>query len=333
MGQPSQEPVTPARAELAARLRSLRMQRGMTQRELARSLTFASHSSIGEFERGSRIPAPDVLSAYERFLGLPTGELLGIRDRALIENAVADERRQVRSLTESAFHPVPGPDDGPTRDPRGGRAEDAQAPAAREDDPGGGALETERLLRTAGAGRPWPRLLALCLVVLAGGSSAWQVPPGESARHAPHWATGTVGQNRTDHALPAAAPEPMDGDDPRARDCFADAVTLQQIPILRPELTRFGTLRLRHSHACGGSWASAYYANPQLYTVTLVVHRPHDGAVIPFDWHANTPPGSYGDMLSTGTGCVWVEGWVTTRTAGPHARTDCLTDRPPGSRG
>jgi hypothetical protein len=117
----------------------------------------------------------------------------------------------------------------------------------------------------------------------------------------------------------------MDGDDPRARGCYAGTVTLDQVPLTLAGGTAFGTLRLRHNERCGASWASAYYSNPRLYTVTLVAHRPVDDAIMPSEWRANTPPGSYGDMLSTGTGCVWVEGWVSADGEdGPHARTRCL---------
>jgi uncharacterized protein DUF2690 len=118
----------------------------------------------------------------------------------------------------------------------------------------------------------------------------------------------------------------MDGDDPRARGCVADATSLQAIPIDLPGGTsRFGTLRLRHSNHCGTDWASAYYSNRNLYTITLIAFRPADGAETRFSWSNNTPPGSYGNMLSTARGCVWVQATVTTPlgTSKP-VRTKCL---------
>lgn len=56
----------------------------------------------------------------------------------------------------------------------------------------------------------------------------------------------------------------------------------------------------------------------------IIAHRPHDGGLVQSEWSNNTPPGSYGDMLSTATGCVWVEARVITPagTSAP-ARTDC----------
>jgi len=118
----------------------------------------------------------------------------------------------------------------------------------------------------------------------------------------------------------------MDGDDPRARACVADATVLQAIPIDLPGSTkRFGTLRLRHSDHCKTDWASAYYSNRNLYTITLIAFRPADGAETRFSWSNNTPPGSYGNMLSTERGCVWVQATVTTPlgTSKP-VRTKCL---------
>ncbi|MCW2870168.1 DUF3293 domain-containing protein [Actinacidiphila oryziradicis] len=58
---------------------------------------------------------------------------------------------------------------------------------------------------------------------------------------------------------------------------------------------------------------------------TTTTTRPADHAEVRSQWSNNTHPGSYGDMLSTGTGCVTVEAWVRTpQGSGPHARTSCM---------
>jgi hypothetical protein len=165
--------------------------------------------------------------------------------------------------------------------------------------------------------------LVLVLLVGAGGATAVEMQPGAAPSHDPSWTTDN--QNGGDIAEPSS-PEPMDGDDPRARDCYPDAVTLQSVPIYLPGLKKpFGTLRLRHSAHCGTDWASAYYSNPNLYTITLIAFRPADGAEFRFSWSNNTPPGSYGNMLSTGAGCVWVQATVAAPfgTSRP-VRTACL---------
>jgi len=165
--------------------------------------------------------------------------------------------------------------------------------------------------------------LVLVLLVGAGSAAAVEMKPGAAPGHDPTWTTDT--QNGGDVAEPSS-PEPMDGDDPRARDCYPDAVTLQSIPIYLPGVKKpFGTLRLRHSAHCGTDWASAYYSNSNLYTITLIAFRPADGAELRFSWSNNTPPGSYSNMLSTGAGCVWVQVTVAAPfgTSRP-VRTACL---------
>jgi hypothetical protein len=170
-------------------------------------------------------------------------------------------------------------------------------------------------------------LIAAVLIVTASGSvvglDGGTGPGKQGPGLAPGWTTAR--QNGGDLVEPIS-PGSMDGDDPRARGCDADATVLQAIPIYLPGGTvRFGTLRLRHSDHCGTDWASAYYSNRDLYTITLISLRPADGAETRFSWSNNTPPGSYGNMLSTALGCVWVQATVTTPlgTSKP-VRTKCL---------
>jgi hypothetical protein len=178
-------------------------------------------------------------------------------------------------------------------------------------------------------GRVWRQvaLSAVVLVVTASGSvigfGGGTGPAKQVPRLAPGWTTAR--QNGGALAEPSS-PGSMDGDDPRARGCVADATVLQAIPIDLPGGTkRFGTLRLRHSDHCGTDWASAYYSNRNLYTITLISFRPADGAETRFSWSNNTPPGSYGNMLSTARGCVWVQATVTTPFgASKPVRTECL---------
>ncbi|HEX5497483.1 MAG TPA: helix-turn-helix domain-containing protein [Mycobacteriales bacterium] len=288
--------------DLGARLRWLRRSVGLSQRDMARRLHLSAHSSIGYYETGRRIPPEDIVAAYERVLGLPEGELLRHRLRALAARAAA---------TAHAGQTEPATDAGPV--------------------PGGAGSPVAR-----GRRRPRP-VSAATLAAAAVGvavllSTSASAPPARTDPAAsaastrtgldPTWSQPT--QHVTDKAIPASSPEPMDGDDPRARDCVADAVVVQAVPLDLPGGARFGTLRLRHSRHCAASWGSAYYRNPHLYTIRITVHRPADGAIVRDDWSNNTPPGSYSDVLSTGTGCVWVEAVVITPTGtSPHARTTC----------
>ncbi|GAB3146443.1 helix-turn-helix domain-containing protein [Microbispora hainanensis] len=175
----------------------------------------------------------------------------------------------------------------------------------------------------AGFVRRRGRLLTLAVVLVVAGVVALAVGGGLGL--APGWIARN--QHVTDRAGDLSRAEDMDGDDPRARGCGDDLdeiETLDAVPLNLPDGTRFGTLRLRRSPGCDTAWASAHFDNPHLYTVWLAAHRPADNAQVRSQWANNTPPGSYGDMLSLTRGCVWVEGWVVTEQGeGPHAKTRC----------
>jgi WD40 repeat protein/transcriptional regulator with XRE-family HTH domain len=64
-----------------AELRRLRVETGMSLRQLGRSLHRA-HSTISEFESGRRLPGADVVEQYEDYFGLPRGTLGAQRERA-----------------------------------------------------------------------------------------------------------------------------------------------------------------------------------------------------------------------------------------------------------
>jgi hypothetical protein len=74
-----------------------------------------------------------------------------------------------------------------------------------------------------------------------------------------------------------------------------------------PSGQRFGTLLLRHSPSCAMSWGAVWGPDPRLYRVYITARRPADGVHAPSSWALNTPPGSYGNMLSTSRSCVMVE--------------------------
>lgn len=314
-------------AALALELRRLRESRGLTQHEMAKRLGLSARSAIADYESGRRKPPTDILDTYEGVFELQPGTLRELRDRGLAEQA---RQRYVSALAELA--PI-GAGTGTGAGAGTGVGRGTEAPRRRNAPPPRSmpptAVPPLSVPPTAAdTGRPRVHvrrtMVATAAVVLIGttlAGSAAAVNSPDTHLDAT-WTQRT--QNITDNAEPSSSPEPMDGDDPRARDCSADETTELTAPMYLPGGKAFGTLRLRHSAHCGASWGSAYYANPDLYTVRIIVHRPADGAEIVFDWSNNTPPGSYSDMLSTGTGCVWVEAEVTTPkgTSAP-ARTGC----------
>lgn len=320
---PSDTPETPEAPEtpetpetLGAELRRRRRSLGLSQQQMAGRLGLSAHSSITYYEAGRRIPPPDIIDAYERALQVTDRALHETRLKVLACRAEADEaeRQATRETSATQVQPAePTPVSRPTPDPV---PDPAAATAPTRATPAG------HRTRAPGFYRRRVGLVALCILTMnLGASSAWShaARAGQDAT----WTQST--QNVTFKGEQATAPEPMDGDDPRARDCYADAVVVQAVPMTLADGTAFGTLRLRHSQHCGASWGSAYYSNPRLFTIRITVHRDADGAVVRDDWSNNTPPGSYSDMLSTDLGCVWVEAVVITPTGtSPAARTGCF---------
>jgi len=283
-------------AALGQELRRQREIRGLTQGEMARAVGLSARSAVADYESGRRIPPDDIIESYERHFVLRPGALRHHRDQLHAQKA---EQRFAATPTVAAAQPADPP-----------RARSATASTTR--------LRTPTVRRIL-----IPTVLLACLCLLTAASAAavgTRVQPGLD----PAWTELT--QNVTDRSLANTAPQSMDGDDPRARDCSADALTTYEVPLKLPGGTPFGTLRLRHSKHCETSWGSAYYSNPQLYTIRITVHRPEDDAIVRDDWSNNTPPGSYSDMLSTSAeiGCVWVEAVVITPagTSVP-AKTGC----------
>jgi transcriptional regulator with XRE-family HTH domain len=313
-------------ASLGAELRRLRKAHGMTQRTLAQRLGYSAHSAIADYEAGRRVPANDVLTGYEGLFGLSAGSLQ--RQRAAVIARLADEQfqaqadEQFQAQAEEQFQAQVEEQFQAEADVlvvgRVPAAEPARSPA--------GDLPPPREPRR----RRWiPRrrviILALAATVLAVAAGGWVMASGNETGRGldPTW--GESNQHVTDKSERSGSPEDMDGDDPRARDCVFDAVVRETVPLLLPGGKPFGVLRLRHSAHCGASWGSALYPNPQMYTVEITVTRPADGAEARSQWGNNTPPGSYGDMLSTATGCVRVSAVVITpRGTGPTAVTSCF---------
>ena len=59
-------------------------------REMAVPLSLAAHSAVADFESCRRLPASDILAAYERFFCLAAGSLIAVRQRALAERAALE---------------------------------------------------------------------------------------------------------------------------------------------------------------------------------------------------------------------------------------------------
>jgi transcriptional regulator with XRE-family HTH domain len=58
------------------KLHTLRTQKGITLKELAKELGYSTHSYISEIETGKKIPTVDFVLSIARFFGATTDELL-----------------------------------------------------------------------------------------------------------------------------------------------------------------------------------------------------------------------------------------------------------------
>lgn len=313
---------------LGLELRRLRRVRGLSQRQTAEALHLGSHGTISDYESGRRTPPADILASYESLFGLPKGRLLRSREVVLVTRAMDDyqaaldaRRDKAESLVVTSAEPAAVVTlDVPSGLPPGTASRavgSAPAPAASP-------ISRARI-------RPW--MILAFSGALAGLATAFLPPflPRQAVRSSPSaypsplasgWREST--QHVSDHQEASGPIPDMDGDDPRARGCIDDAITLASSPFRLPDGNP-GTLRLRYSDRCHTEWASAYYANPKLFTVRLTAARPQDGALVWSQWSNNTPPGSYGDMLSAGPGCVLVEVSVASSSPGtPAVRTPCV---------
>ncbi|WP_405879937.1 XRE family transcriptional regulator [Streptomyces sp. NBC_01136] len=297
--------------ELAGALRDLRAASGLpTYRQMA-ARTHYSASVLSRAARGSQLPSLAVVKAFAEACGADPGPYEQ-RWRQARQALHADEPADEREATPARTRPVLED----TVPAASATSDTVPAPSAGRTAPTTGRWRSRRPF-LVGTG-----IIALTTGCVAAAFAISSQQPGSAT--APHgWQAAN--QHVTDQREPSGAHEDMDGDDPRARGCGADASTVTTVPLDLPGGERFGDLRLRRSNKCGTVWASAYYSNPSLYTVRLAAHRPADGAEVHSEWSNNTPPGSYGDMLSTASGCVWIESVVVThKGTGPTARTPCL---------
>lgn len=81
-------PVHGAIRWLGTELRRLRLELGISQRELTHMIGLSAHSNLGEYERGSRIPPCDIILACERLFTVQPGYLQALRKEALRERAL-----------------------------------------------------------------------------------------------------------------------------------------------------------------------------------------------------------------------------------------------------
>jgi transcriptional regulator with XRE-family HTH domain len=296
--------------ELARRLRTLRDQNQLTLRQLAVKSGF-SHSALSLAESGRVVPSWDVMAAFVQSCG---------------QNP--DQWRQLWEVARDGAAAVPG---------TGGEATDGEAtggegtggeatggrPAGREiaddraasdegataaaDDPAAPlpspAAGRRRVVLRAVAGAAAVAVIASVATLLA-----LRHPPSPAARQA------VIAK---------------DGTDPYADHCKADETELDWQVVKRADGATFGTILLMYSPACQAAWGYLDGPNTSAWTTHIVAHRIPGGAIAPSQFGGNAAYGSWGNVLSTRPGCVYIEAYVVDKTGpGPHARTACIQPPP-----
>lgn len=121
-----------------------------------------------------------------------------------------------------------------------------------------------------------------------------------------------------------------DGTDPYIDHCKADERQMDWQPVLRANHTMFGTIVLMYSPACQAAWGYLDGPNSTAWTTHIIARRIPGTAIAPSQFGGNAAYGSWGNVLSTQGGCVYIEAYVTDRGGqGPHAKTACLQPHPP----
>jgi transcriptional regulator with XRE-family HTH domain len=87
------------RTLLGIEIRTLRKSHGFTLRQLAKAVGLRAHSNIADYELGRRLPPNDIVIAFERLLQVPSGRLVEMRRRALVEEANAEKDSVLNALT------------------------------------------------------------------------------------------------------------------------------------------------------------------------------------------------------------------------------------------
>jgi transcriptional regulator with XRE-family HTH domain len=130
-------------------------------------------------------------------------------------------------------------------------------------------------------------------------------------------ASATVALSTGSHA---DARHIADGSDPYIAGCGQDQQPLERQPIYLRNGKRYGWLVLFYSAACSAAWGYVLGPNSPNLRVYISAHRMDDNTSAVSSFEGDARPNSWGNALSTQTGCVRAEAWVNN---GPRAVTSC----------
>jgi DNA-binding SARP family transcriptional activator len=124
-----------------------------------------------------------------------------------------------------------------------------------------------------------------------------------------------------------------DNTDPYVDGCTADRKAIDWEPVYWSGRKLFGSIVLYYSRACQAAWGYLYAPNSVAWTIHIIPDRPTDHVSIPWRFSGNTGNGSWSNVLSTRSGCVYIEAFVSSKAGtGPQAITPCFTGTVPETR-
>jgi DNA-binding SARP family transcriptional activator len=299
---------------------------------------FAGQLMIALYRSGRQAEALEVYrhlaSRLGEGLGIdPAAEITRLHEAILRQDPALDvdgpgkgpeparSRGPVREEAKPEHPDLPGasePDDADARSPglnvTGSRELDVLGGGGRSAGPGG--RRTSPKWRAA----LWSACAVGAIAVTAGGYMLWSSFPAPAA-HAARSATRV-----------SAA---RDNTDPYADGCTGDRKAVDWEQVYWPGGRRlFGTLVMYYSAACQAGWGYLYGPNSAAWTIHIITNRPSDHATMPWQFSGKAKPGSWGNVLSTRPGCVYIEAFVSSKAGtGPWAITPCFIGTLPETSG
>lgn len=330
-------------AELALRLRALRDESRLTLRQLAAKSGF-SPSALSLAESGRAVPSWDLVAAFVQSCGQDPARWRQLWEvaqehsaQSLIEpDAIADQDEPVTPQPARSTRPAapPQPADAEDEGEVVGTAqpipEDPAATDQTPDRPSAPALRSPlrrpALLAIAGTIAAAVAVGAILLMVRT------SPPAGTGASANANATKQPTAPARSPLAAAPVVTAAKDGTDPYDDHCKADEKELDWQPVFRPDHSAFGTILLMYSPACQAAWGYLDGPNTTAWTSHIVAHRVPGDATAPSQFGGDAAYGSWGNVLSTRTGCVYIESYVVGSPGeGPHAKTACIQPVPPAT--
>jgi hypothetical protein len=152
-----------------------------------------------------------------------------------------------------------------------------------------------------------------------------------SALVAKAYINGHVSMNAAADPAGLALIRPIaDGQDPYINGCGHDQQPLERQPIYFKSGRFYGWIVLFYSKACSAAWGYVLGPNSPNWRVFIRAHRIGDNTVATSSFRGDARPNSWGNVLSTRSGCIRAEAWIDN---GPRAVTSCWSPGGPVRRG